>query len=235
MKHVLDNPVYQGLVSGDRQLSYGTGHVKFFDENVSPFAGFDEGYEKGFDDLYELLPPGRTILYAIPHPIRPPKGWEPIAELNGVQMLYQGANPIPALPAPFDLVPLHDKHIDQMVDLATLTKPGPFGPRTIDFGHYYGIFEGDKLVAMTGQRLHVHQFTEVSAVCTHPDHLGKGYAAALVRQAVQLIQQQNQTPFLHVRADNKRAIELYERLGFAIRSAMNFYFMKRGLNNSGRP
>ena len=89
-----------------------------------------------------------------------------------------------------------------MVDLATLTRPGPFGPRTIDFGHYYGIFEGKKLVAMTGQRLHVHQFTEVSAVCTHPDHLGKGYAAALVQLAVRLILQQNQTPFLHVRSVN---------------------------------
>lgn len=225
MKHVLENPVYQGLISGDKQLSYGTDKVKYFDENVSPFAGFDEGYRQGFEDLYDILPAGRTILYAIPQSIRPPKGWQPLHELQGVQMLYVGNTP--ASPTPFNLVPLQEQHIDQMVELATLTKPGPFGPRTIDFGHYYGIFEEDKLVAMTGQRLHVHQFTEVSAVCTHPDHLGKGYAAALVQQAVQLIVQQDQTPFLHVRADNTRAISLYERLGFVIRGTMNFYFMKR--------
>ncbi|HVG42779.1 MAG TPA: GNAT family N-acetyltransferase, partial [Chitinophagaceae bacterium] len=69
------------------------------------------------------------------------------------------------------------EHVEQMMQLATLTKPGPFGPHTIDFGYYYGIFEEGKLVAMTGQRLHVAHFTEISAVCTHPDHLGKGYAA----------------------------------------------------------
>jgi ribosomal protein S18 acetylase RimI-like enzyme len=230
VKHVLDNPVYQGLTSGDRGLSYGTVHVKFFDEKVSPFAGFDEDYGKGFEDLYDILPEGRTILYAIPRPIPLPKGWQLLAELTGVQMLFQ-ADTIPsAPPARFDLVPLQDEHIDQMIALADLTRPGPFGPRTIDFGHYYGIFEGDQLVAMTGQRLHVHQFTEVSAVCTHPNHLGKGYAAALVGHAVQLILGQNQTPFLHVRADNTRAIELYQRLGFAIRSDMNFYFMKKQPN-----
>jgi predicted GNAT family acetyltransferase len=80
---------------------------------------------------------------------------------------------------------------------------------------------------MTGQRLHPQQYTEVSAVCTHPDHLGKGYASALVQHQVQLILQQGQIPFLHVREDNSRAIALYERLGFRISRNMNFYFMRR--------
>jgi predicted GNAT family acetyltransferase len=82
-------------------------------------------------------------------------------------------------------------------------------------------------VAMTGQRLHPQQYTEVSAVCTHPDHLGNGYASALVQHQVQLILQQGKTPFLHVREDNSRAIALYERLGFSISRNMNFYFMRR--------
>jgi predicted GNAT family acetyltransferase len=127
----------------------------------------------------------------------------------------------------FSPVPL-DKHFAaEMVELAKLTKPGPFGLRTIEFGHYYGIFDQDKLVAMTGQRLHPQQYTEVSAVCTHPDHLGKGFASALVQHQVQLILQQGKTPFLHVREDNSRAIALYERLGFSISRNMNFYFMRR--------
>lgn len=124
-------------------------------------------------------------------------------------------------------VPLDKQHTAEMVELAKLTKPGPFGLRTIEFGHYYGIFDQDKLVAMTGQRLHPQQYTEVSAVCTHPEHLGKGYASALVQHQVQLILQQGQVPFLHVRGDNNRAIALYERLGFRISRNMNFYFMRR--------
>jgi predicted GNAT family acetyltransferase len=114
-----------------------------------------------------------------------------------------------------------------MIQLATLTKPGPFNTRTIEFGHYHGIFENNRLAAMTGQRLHVDDHTEISAVCTHPDFLGKGYAATLMRHQVKFILAQNQIPFLHVRADNSRAIALYERLGFKENRVMNFYFMKR--------
>ncbi len=114
-----------------------------------------------------------------------------------------------------------------MVELASLTKPGPFGKKTIDFGSYFGVFEKEKLVAMTGQRLHVQNFTEISAVCTHPGHTGKGYAQSLLQHQLQLILREGQQPFLHVRGDNDRAIALYQRLGFDISRSMNFYFMKR--------
>ncbi len=114
-----------------------------------------------------------------------------------------------------------------MVQLARLTKPGPFAKRTIEFGQYYGVFENGRLAAMTGQRLHIQNFTEVSAVCTHPDFLGKGYAAALVQHQMNLILKDGQIPFLHVRADNERAIAVYERLGFKKQGTMNSYFLKR--------
>ena len=80
---------------------------------------------------------------------------------------------------------------------------------------------------MTGQRLHVNNYTEISAVCTHPDHLGKGFAAALMQHQLNLILNHDQIPFLHVRAENSRAIALYERLGFKVNREMNFYFMKK--------
>jgi ribosomal protein S18 acetylase RimI-like enzyme len=225
MQDLLNNPVYHALTSGDQRLSFGTDKVKFFDEQVSPFASFEEGYDQGFDDLYQLLPSGRVILYATPQRINQPKGWEMLDAIQGLQLVFDKSKSISAQTAL--LVPLKEQHIEQMMELAKLTKPGPFGPRTIDFGHYYGIFDGDKLVAMTGQRLHVHQFSEVSAVCTHPNHLGKGYASELVQHQVQLIQQNQQIPFLHVREDNKRAIEVYLRLGFKIRGGMNFYVLRR--------
>jgi ribosomal protein S18 acetylase RimI-like enzyme len=225
VKHLLHNPVYHALLSGDRHLSFGNEQVKFFDEEISPFAGFEQDYAKGFSDLYELLPSGRKILYATPSFITQPAGWELKQEIKGLQFVYEAGQPIKTeFP---NVIPLAEMDVEQMMQLAKLTKPGPFGKRTIDFGSYYGLFENEKLVAMTGQRLHVQNCTEISAVCTHPDHTGKGYAYTLLLHQLQLILQQDQYPFLHVREDNQRAITLYQRLGFNISRRMNFYFMKK--------
>jgi predicted GNAT family acetyltransferase len=106
-----------------------------------------------------------------------------------------------------------------------LTNPGPFESRTITFGHYYGIFEGEKLVAMAGQRMHVFNYAEISAVCTHPDYTGKGYAAQLLQYQINRIKAASGIPFLHVRYDNDRAIKIYESLGFSTRRQVNFYVM----------
>lgn len=226
VEDILYNPVYNALLSGDAQLSLGTEAVKWFAEEVSPFAGFSEEYNKGFDDLFDLLPEGRQILYATPQLINEPKGWQVLAGVKGLQFLYAG-EPSPPGDTFLNLVPLHKKNAGEMVQLAALTKPGPFGLRTIEFGHYFGIFDNGQLVAMTGQRLHVGNYTEISAVCTHPNHLGKGFAAALTQHQLNLIRSQGQLPFLHVRADNSRAIALYERLGFKVNRPMNFYFLRR--------
>ncbi|HEV7334154.1 MAG TPA: GNAT family N-acetyltransferase [Flavisolibacter sp.] len=221
----LHNPVYDALISGDKSLAMGTDKVKYFDPEVSPFIGIESGYMNGFDDLFNLLSAGRYILHATPQHIRIPRGWELIHKVQGIQMMLTKS----FSPQPTGIKPvwLTNGHVAEMKELAALTRPGPFGSKTIEFGFYHGIFADGKLAAMTGQRLHVNKFTEISAVCTHPDHLGKGYAAALVQHQAELIHDQGQQAFLHVRKDNERAITLYKRLGFVYSGDMNFYFMKR--------
>jgi ribosomal protein S18 acetylase RimI-like enzyme len=225
VKDFLDNPVYYALLSGDAHKALGTDQVKYFDKEISPFVGFHTGYENGFKDLYELLPVGRNILYASRNEIPEPNGWELIHHIPGTQFLYLSKKE-------FDndfseVTPLDKQHVDQMVDLARLTKPGPFDKRTIEFGNYHGIINNDKLVAMTGRRLHIHDFIEISAVCTHPDFLGRGYAGNLLAHQINSILNENKTPFLHVRSDNTRAIDIYERLGFVQNEEMHFYFLRR--------
>lgn len=225
MEELLDNPVFYSLQSKDAHLGGGKENAKYFNEEVSPFAGFPDDNENGFSELHELLPPGRRILFATRKQITQPSGWQLQHEIKGLQFVFTGnqiSNSISVTP-----VPLAPEHVNEMIALATLTKPGPFSKRTIEFGHYHGVFRDDKLVAMTGQRLHVGNFTEISAVCTHPDYLGKGFAAALVQHQLNIINASGETPFLHVRADNVRAIALYERLGFRQNGEMNFYFLKK--------
>jgi ribosomal protein S18 acetylase RimI-like enzyme len=222
---VLDNPVYHALSTGDAHLSFGTKNVKYFDKEVSPFAGFADGYSRGFEELHGLLNKDRKILYASIKEIDIPEGWQQIAYIKGSQFVFETNSNIS--PPKLKPVPLTYENAVEMVKLATLTKPGPFNMRTIDFGHYYGFFENGKLAAMTGQRLHIPPYSEVSAVCTHPDFLGRGYATALLQHQLLLITEQEQIPFLHVREDNERAIGVYERLGFKLRGPMHFYFFRR--------
>jgi len=212
------------LLTGDAAFASGTEKAKFFPEEVSPFAGFEEGYHKGFEELFHLLPAGRKILYATRKLIDEPDGWQLLAGVKGLQFVASSASSVPSELKP---VPLNREHAEEMVQLAALTKPGPFHSRTIEFGHYHGFFENGKLAAMAGQRLHVGNYSEISAVCTHPDSLGKGYATALILQQIDLIRSEGRIPFLHVRDDNARAIAVYERLGFTVSGPMNFYFMKR--------
>ena len=116
-----------------------------------------------------------------------------------------------------EIVKLKDDNIPAMLELTALTRPGPFLQRSIDFGNYEGIFVEGKLVAMAGQRLQPAPYAEVSAVCTHPHHTGKGYAARLVASQVEHLMTSSRIPFLHVYPENTSACKLYEKLGFSTR------------------
>jgi predicted GNAT family acetyltransferase len=97
------------------------------------------------------------------------------------------------------LVELNTTLSPEMIELTALTKPGPFDKRTHELGTYLGIFREKKLVAMAGERLKVPGYTEVSAVCTHPQHTGHGYARVLMCEVMRRIRERGETPFLHVR------------------------------------
>jgi predicted GNAT family acetyltransferase len=114
-----------------------------------------------------------------------------------------------------------------MIELATLTEPGPFRERTIELGTFYGIVQGDRLLAMAGQRMRVPGFVEVSAVCTHPDARGRGYAGMLMSRVMRDILAEGATPFLHAYASNP-AVSLYRRLGFTQRRTFELAVIKQG-------
>jgi predicted GNAT family acetyltransferase len=144
------------------------------------------------------------------------------------QMIWRGTQiDSPPLPSGVTLRQLSSPDVPEMVALAELTEPGPFRERTNELGTFYGVFDSGRLVAMAGQRMSVPGFIEVSAVCTHPDARGKGFARTLLAVVVRDIIERRRTPFLHVLADNRSAIRVYESLGFQVRRTFHLAVLKR--------
>lgn len=118
------------------------------------------------------------------------------------------------------LTPLDNDDVLDMLRLVELTAPGPFRRNTTLMGEYFGIKIDGKLVAMAGERMKFPGFTEISAVCVHPDHRGKGFARCLTAHVAAAIFDRGEIPFLHAYARNAPAISLYQELGFETRSLM---------------
>lgn len=220
----LGNPVWEALNSIDKRLNIGDGIVSYFDEAVSPFVGLLTWDDAGQQHAMNVLPAGRSWSVMVSKPVIFSNNSNVVFSIPLYQMDCTSFKPIQL--KSIDIRPLTSKNIQEILLLTALTKPGPFLERTIDFGNYIGLFENNKLLAMAGERLHLNSHTEISAVCTDPKHLGKGYGAHLVSILCSNIIKGGRTPFLHVRQDNLRAIKMYERLGFLIRTDMYFAVFK---------
>jgi predicted GNAT family acetyltransferase len=157
-------------------------------------------------------------------PKRRPHG-EILYESRVTQMMRSERAPLPE--GDVDASILGPADVPEMLSLVELTKPGPFRPRTIELGTYIGLRLSGRLVAMAGERLWIGDFREVSAVCTHPDVQGRGYARALIHRVINRMLCAGHTPILHVESANKRAIELYASLGFGRRSELSLLYARR--------
>ena len=223
--HVLDNPAWNALTTGNSNLAAGNGPVLIFPADVSPFVGLEEATPDNFKLLYELVPAERSVGLVTAVEIEIPGDWEVVTHMKLLQMVWM--EPLKPLPSDVSLVLLNDSHRPQMLALTALTNPGPFYENTNKFGGYSGIFDGDNLVAMAGYRMNPGGYREVSAVCTHPDYLGRGYAGMVIRHVANTISSRGETPFLHVRPNNTGALGLYHKLGFAVRHEMTLNIIKK--------
>lgn len=223
--HFLDNPAWNAMVSGNSRLALGNDRVKFFPEDVAPFAALKNYDEPSFLELYNLISAGRIIAVGSSNRLSIPEYWTLKERLDLPQMIFNQNSLTPAHLS--EIVPLSKKDIPQMIALTELTHPGPFLQRTIEFGNYTGIFNSNELVAMAGQRMHANKYVEISAVCTDPQHTGKGYAKCLINYHVRKIMKEGNIPFLHVRGENIHAINLYKRLGFTVRRNINMYILQK--------
>jgi predicted GNAT family acetyltransferase len=224
----LENVIWQALTTRQAHFAESCGSARRFLREVTALCAFEKPDDHGYASLARLAGVGGTAAVFLDHPYLRRSGWEYVTGAPLLKMVCENGGAASAQKAQYrQVVELGDNDSYEMLELTALTKPGPFGPRTHELGCYVGIRDEGKLVAMAGERLKVPGYTEVSAVCTHPDHLGKGYAGGLMLEVMRGIRQRGETPFLHVRADNARAIALYERLGFQTNWSGHFAVLRR--------
>ena len=224
MDHPLDNPAWYALSGPHAGLSLTSGGVKRYRPEISVFVAVENPATADMAGLDDLVPHGTVVGFPVAAAVSLPAGYEVISRVNVVQMVAEATKPVVLSE---EMVRLGAANQREMLDLVDLTHPGPFAPETWRMGQYFGIFDGDALVAMAGERMTLKGFVEVSAVCTHPDYRGRGYAKQLVSRVAGDIARQGRTPFLHVLEDNAVAIATYEKLGFATRRPLTFAVAQR--------
>jgi ribosomal protein S18 acetylase RimI-like enzyme len=224
----LDNPIWNALNTEHSTLALGDGRARRYPADIGPLSGLADQSDASYEALRELAGlDGMVGLFLTEPPVLRP-GWTLIRGGELDQMICMNPESLSTTPMPPNATSrlLTPADVPEMVALAELTEPGPFRNRTIELGVFYGIFDSARLVAMAGQRLHLPEFVEVSAVCTHPDARGRGYARALMAQVIQEMQQRGKTPILHTFADNQPAIRVYEGLGFTLRRTLHLAVLK---------
>jgi GNAT superfamily N-acetyltransferase len=225
---LLDNPIWNALTTEERGFALGSDSARRFPAEIGPLSGLAEQTDAAYEALRQLTAPDGLAALFLEAPPVPRSGWTLVRGGLMSQMIWSG-NPEPrtvTLDAPAVLRKLTPDDVAAMVELAHLTEPGPFGPRTHELGTFFGIFESGRLLAMAGQRLHLPGLVEVSAVCSHPDARGRGYARTLMSEIMADILRRGETPFLHVFADNHPAIRVYETLGFILRRSLHLAVLK---------
>ena len=219
----LDNPFWASLRSRHRSIAQCRGEAARYPAQFAPFLGVAGEGVPVADEIGVLVDPGEAV-YLLGVAPGPMDGWTIEAHDPLAQMIC--TVPIEVAGGP-EVIELSTLHRADVLALTALVYPHYFRPRTMELGRYFGIYQGDRLAAIIGERLGMDTYQEISAVCTHPDFLGRGYA----RRLLALLSNDNlgrgRMPFLHVSHENRRAKLLYERMGYRHRRDIGFWSLCR--------
>lgn len=221
--HPLDRPIWSALNSGWAAYAQGDARALRLDPDYGPFAAAADLSDASIAALEELAPVAGELWIVEAGALPVPRRTRMLREARLAQMVMESFRD--GREMAFET--LSEADATEIRALAELTKPGPFAVHTNRLGDFIGIRHEGKLVAMAGERMRIDDYSEVSGVCTHPDHRGQGYAGVLIRAVARRILDRGKTPFLHSYADNAGAIALYEGIGFRTRATINVLVLTR--------
>jgi ribosomal protein S18 acetylase RimI-like enzyme len=225
---LLDNPIWNSLATRHAHLAIGahigSGLARRYPADIGPLSALQELTSEAFADLAAIVLEGDVAVLFLENSIETPAGWQLLRDGPLIQMVCPTIPDQPRLAEA--ILPLKPADYPEMVTLASLTEPGPFRDHTATLGGFVGIRVDGRLAAMAGQRLSPTGFAEVSAVCTHPDFRGRGYAQALVAAVTRNIHSEGRTPFLTSFEANTGAIRIYQQVGFVRRRTFQLAVLK---------
>jgi predicted GNAT family acetyltransferase len=222
--HPLDHPIWTALTTTQRALAEGDARARRYPTEVTPFADMPDLSAENFAALAALMSPADIAVLFTPEAVKVPAEFKVVLAETGEQMI---GTPIETPANGVDIVTLGVDDVPAMIELTELTKPGPFYARTHELGTFLGIRVDGQLVAMAGERMKPAHYTEMTAVCVHPSHRGRGYGQMLLSAVSRGIVSRGEIPFLHVFTSNHSAIALYRRQGMEIRRRLHVTVLKK--------
>ena len=219
----LDNPFWSSLQTRHRDIALRHGEAARYPADYAPFLGVADAGVDVAESVAPLVAPGESVYLLGIAPVVP-DGWRLEAFRPLAQMVCTA--PLEVVDGP-EIIALSDAHRADVLALTALVYPHYFRQRTMDMGRYFGIYQEGRLAAIIGERLGTGEYTEMSAICTHPDFNGRGYARRLTAMLTNDTLQLGRTPFLHVSHENTRAKQLYEQVGFRLRRDIGFWSLTR--------
>jgi ribosomal protein S18 acetylase RimI-like enzyme len=222
--HPLDHPIWNALIFRQQALAEGGALARRYPPAIAPFAATADTSPQSFAALGALMLGSEIAVLFTPDPVTAPAGFKVLLAETGEQMI---GTPAESPPRGVEIVTLGANDVAAMMALTELTKPGPFSSRTHELGTFLGIRIDGQLVAMAGERMKPANYTEITAVCVHPNHRGRGYGQMLLAAIARQISGRGEIPFLHVFSSNSSAIALYQRQGMEIRRRLHVTVLQR--------
>ncbi len=224
LMHPLDRPIWSALTTRQQALAEGGALALRYPSAIGPFADLVDMSARSFSALAAILSGSEIAVLFTPDAVTAPDEFKILLAETGEQMIGTPAES--AIPG-VEIATLGAGDVPDMLALTELTKPGPFAARTHELGTFLGIRIDGQLIAMTGERMKPGNYTEMTAVCVHRDHRGRGYAQMLLGAVARQIMARGEIPFLHVFSNNSSAIALYQRQGMEIRRRLHVTVLQK--------
>jgi predicted GNAT family acetyltransferase len=222
--HPLDRPIWSALTTRQQALAEGGALALRYPTPVAPFADMVDMSPRSFAALGAIMSGSEIAVLFTPAAVTAPDEFKLLLAETGEQMI---GTPAESAIRGVETVRLGADDVPEMMALTELTKPGPFSARTHELGIFLGIRVDGQLVAMAGERMKPANYTEMTAVCVHPDHRGRGYGQILLAAISRQIVARGEVPFLHVFSNNTSAIALYRRQGMEIRRRLHVTVLQK--------